>query len=106
MKSFKEWIENAATDFIPVFVGFNAPFDWQFINWYFHVFLGSNPFGINAIDIKAYYMGFSGSTWVNTSSSRLPSWLQPANHKKHNALDDAIAQAEIFSRLLSASRSK
>jgi len=105
MKSFCKWIEDAATDLMPVFVGFNAPFDWQFINWYFHVFLGSNPFGINAIDIKAYYMGFSGSTWVNTSSSRLPSWLQPAHHKKHNALDDAIAQAEIFSRLLSASRS-
>lgn len=106
MKSFRKWIEDAATDLMPVFVGFNAPFDWQFINWYFHVFLGSNPFGINAIDIKAYYMGFSGSTWVNTSSSRLPSWLQPADHKKHNALDDAIAQAEIFGRLLSASRSK
>lgn len=52
----------------PVFVGFSAPFDWQFINWYFHVFLRRNPFGINAIDIKAYYMGFPGSTWVNTSS--------------------------------------
>ena len=106
MKSFNKWIEDAVKDLVPVFVGFNAPFDWQFINWYFHVFQGSNPFGINTIDIKAYYMGFSGSAWVNTSSSRLPSWLQPANHKKHNALDDAIAQAEIFSRLLSASRSK
>lgn len=106
MKSFNKWIKDVATDLMPVFVGFNAPFDWQFINWYFHVFLGSNPFGINAIDIKAYYMGFSSSTWVNTSSRRLPSWLQPANHKKHNALDDAIAQAQIFSRLLSASRSK
>ena len=106
MKSFYEWIEDKATDLMPVFIGFNAPFDWQFINWYFHVFLGSNPFGINAIDIKAYYMGFSGSIWINTSSSRLPSWLQPADHKKHNALDDAIAQAEIFSRLLSASRPK
>lgn len=106
MKSFNKWIEGAATGLIPVFVGFNAPFDWQFINWYFHVFLGSNPFGIKAIDIKAYYMGFSGSSWVNTSSSRLPSWLQPANYKKHNALDDAIAQAEIFSRLIYASRSK
>jgi len=105
MKSFCKWIEDTATEIMPIFVGFNAPFDWQFINWYFHTFLGRNPFGINAIDIKAYYMGFSGSTWVNTPSSRLPSWLQPAPHKKHYALDDAIAQAEIFSRLLSASRS-
>lgn len=105
MEAFSKWIEDVATGLMPVFVGFNAPFDWQFINWYFHIFTGRNPFGINAIDIKAYYMGFSGSTWVDTSSSRLPSWLQPAHHKKHNALDDAIAQAEIFNRLLSASRS-
>ncbi len=104
IKSFCKWIEDTATKLMPVFVGFNAPFDWQFINWYFHVFLGRNPFGINAIDVKAYYMGFSGSTWVNTSSSRLPSWLQPADHKKHNALEDAIAQAEIFNRLLAASQ--
>jgi DNA polymerase III epsilon subunit-like protein len=104
MRAFSKWTEDAAAGLLPVFVGFNAPFDWQFINWYFHVFLGRNPFGINAIDIKAYYMGFSGSAWVDTSSSRLPSWLQPAGRKKHNALDDAIAQAEIFTRLLSAPR--
>ncbi len=105
MRTFSKWIEDIAAGLLPVFVGFNAPFDWQFINWYFHAFLGKNPFGINAIDVKSYYMGFSGSTWVNTSSSRLPSWLQPVHHKKHNALDDAIAQAVIFSRLLSTSRS-
>ena len=105
MRTFSKWIEDVAAGHLPVFVGFNAPFDWQFINWYFHVFLGRNPFGINAIDIKAYYMGFSGSAWVDTSSSRLPSWLQPSGRKKHNALEDAIAQAEIFAKLLSARRS-
>lgn len=49
-----------------VFVGFNAPFDWSFVNYYFHRFLGRNPFGFTAIDIKAYYMGAFGATWRET----------------------------------------
>lgn len=105
MRRFSSWIDDIATSFLPVFVGFNAPFDWQFINWYFHKFLGNNPFGINAIDIKAYYMGFSGSAWVDTSSSRLPSWLRSVSQKKHNALSDAQAQADIFAKLLKARES-
>jgi len=105
MQRFSSWINDAATGFLPVFVGFNAPFDWQFINWYFHKYLGKNPFGINAIDIKAYYMGFSGSAWVDTSSSRLPLWLRTVSQKKHNALDDSQAQAAIFAKLLKARQS-
>lgn len=106
MDAFRKWITDVSRGLTPVFVGFNSPFDWQFINWYFHFFLGGNPFGITAVDIKSYYMGYSGCTWSQTSSSQLPSWLQPTRHKKHNALDDAIAQAEIFARLLSASSPK
>ena len=49
-------------------------------------------------------MGLTGTSWTNTSSSHLPSWLQPVNPNKHNALDDAIAQAEIFNKLLTIDR--
>jgi DNA polymerase III epsilon subunit-like protein len=102
MNAFENWVKNVSGNKTPVFVGFNTPFDWQFINWYFHQFLGKNPFGISAIDIKAYYMGYVGCVWADTSSSRLPSWLQPTRKQRHNALDDAITQGEIFARLVSA----
>ena len=101
MESFRNWIDNSVGDSVPIFVGFNAPFDWQFVNWYFHEFTGENPFGINALDIKAYYMGYTGCAWRDTSSSQLPAWLQPKKSKTHNALDDAVVQAEIFAKLLS-----
>ena len=55
----------------PVFVGFNATFDWAFVNFYFHHHLGENPFGFGGIDIKSYYMGMSGCTWDDTRSSRI-----------------------------------
>jgi hypothetical protein len=34
---------------------FNAPFDWSFVNYYFHRFTGANPFGFTALDIKAVH---------------------------------------------------
>lgn len=104
MSSFRDWIESVSADRRPVFVGFNASFDWAFINWYFHVFLDENPFGIGGVDIKAYYMGLSGSEWDETKSSKLAERFQPSRPSTHNALDDARAQAEIFEKLLAESQ--
>lgn len=104
MSLLSEWVKKVSANRRPVFVGFNAGFDWAFVNWYFHAFLGENPFGIGGIDIKAYYMGFAGSAWAETTSSKLPNWLQPSRPRTHNALDDARAQGEMFDKLLRAQR--
>ena len=100
MQDFSDWIETACGPGTPVFVGFNACFDWSFVNWYFHHFLGRNPFGIGGIDIKGYYMGRVNCRWTETTSSQLPPNLQPQKPLTHNALADAIAQGDIFRRLL------
>lgn len=104
MASFRRWIEEVCADRRPVFVGFNASFDWAFVNWYFHMFLRDNPFGIGGVDMKAYYMGLSGSEWADTTSSKLPTTLQSSRPQTHNALEDAQAQAEIFNKLLMVPR--
>lgn len=100
MSQFNNWINQIAGERIPVFVGFNASFDWAFVNWYFHKFLGDNPFGIGGLDIKAYYMGLSGCTWAETRSSKLPEVFKQSISSTHNAMDDARAQAEIFRNML------
>ncbi len=104
MRAFRDWVREVVESQVPLFVGFNASFDWAFVNWYFHVFLGDNPFGIGALDIKSYYMGLSGCLWQETTSSQLPRRFQPSHLQTHNALDDAIAQAEIFKKLLKTAR--
>ncbi len=103
MSAFRRWIDEQIDETNKVvFVGFNASFDWSFVNWYFDTFIGENPFGIGAIDIKSYYMGLSGCLWAETTSAQLPPSFQPSRHQSHHARDDAQAQAEIFSRLLAA----
>lgn len=100
MRRFSAWIEEVVQGRKAVLVGFNASFDWAFVNWYFHMYLGENPFGIGALDIKAYYMGLAGCAWGETTSSQLPEQLKPPSEASHHALDDAQHQGEIFARLL------
>jgi ribonuclease T len=99
MIAFREWIDSVSKNAKPVFVGFNATFDWAFVNFYFHNYLGENPFGFGGIDVKSYYMGMSGSTWEDSRSSRIPADLKGSSPHTHNALDDAIEQAEMFRRM-------
>lgn len=102
MTRFRNWVEAVTPpDASPVFVGFNAPFDWSFVNYYLHRFTGANPFGFTALDIKALWMGLTGCTWSDTRSSRIAEALRPTLAGDHDALHDAQYQAELF-RLMTA----
>jgi DNA polymerase III epsilon subunit-like protein len=100
MATFRDWLARTAKAGKPVFVGFNATFDWAFVNFYFHQYIGENPFGFGGIDIKSYYMGLTGCKWDDTRSSRIVGEFKGTARHTHNALDDAIEQAEMFRRML------
>lgn len=100
MAEFEEWVKSISGGQTPVFVGFNAAFDWAFVNLYFHTYLGRTPFGIAPLDIKAYFMGLKGVEWEGTRSSRIPAMFKGPAAQTHNALDDARSQAQMFERML------
>jgi DNA polymerase III epsilon subunit-like protein len=97
MQRFAVWLaEGLGPDNRLVFVGLNAPFDWSFVNYYFHRFVGRNPFGFAALDIKSFYMGVTGCIWADTRSSQMAKVLRPRRTGDHDALHDAQYQAELF----------
>jgi len=101
MDRFESWLKQVVPgNSRPVFVAFNAPFDWMFVCDYFHRFLGRNPFGHTALDIKAYTMGLAGTTWEKTSMFHISKRYLEDRSLSHHALQDAIDQAEIFKKIL------
>jgi DNA polymerase III epsilon subunit-like protein len=102
MEAFEAWLSQACgSDGRPIFVGFNAPFDWMFVADYFWQFRGRNPFGISGLDLKAYYMARAGvQRWAQTSRSHVDSWLGFEPDHSHHALDDARGQAKLARALL------
>jgi hypothetical protein len=56
------------------------------VNYYFHRFLGTNPFEFTALDIKALYMGATGSSWRHTRSSNFAKLLSPKLKGDHDTL--------------------
>jgi ribonuclease T len=101
MQAFAGWLAQVVPEEArPVFAAFNAPFDWMFVNDYFHRYLGHNPFGHSALDIKAYYMGLEGVTWQETSHRYVSELYCGKPELTHHALDDAIDEAEILEAML------
>lgn len=100
MSAFEKWVQEVSSEGQSVFVGFAAYFDWGFVNYYFHHFLGRNPFDMRCIDIKGYFMGMMDSLWSKTNKKEIVRIFPPQQPHTHNALDDAIEQAQIFAQML------
>ncbi len=101
MDNFASWLrETLSPSTPPIFVAFNAAFDWMFVNDYFHRYLGQNPFGHSALDIKSFYMGKQGVTWRQTAMDYLSRRYLENRTLAHHALQDALDQAELFEVIL------
>ena len=89
----------------PVLVSFNAPFDWLFVADYCWRYLGRNPFGVSALDLKALYLGRHLDTvrhWSETRHAHVLRRYPVTLPHTHGALDDAREQAEICRRIRDA----
>jgi ribonuclease T len=91
----------------PVFVALNAPFDWMFVADAFWRHLGRNPFGINALDIKAFYLGRhlgDVEAWADTRRIQMLRRYPIDLPHTHHALDDAREQAALCRAIVDAGR--
>jgi hypothetical protein len=88
MDRFKLWL-TANSIGRPMFVSDNNGFDWQFINWYFHHFVGDNPFGFSSTNLGSLYKGL-----VRDASKNFKH-LRKTRHT-HHPVDDARGNAEAM----------
>ena len=88
MNRFALWIAENSTG-RPFFISDNNGFDWQFINWYFHHFVGSNPFGHSSTNLGSLYKGMVKDTFKNFKH------LRKTKHT-HHPVDDAKGNAEAL----------
>ena len=91
MQEFAEWIDNVSNG-KPTFISDNPAFDWQWINYYFHKYIGKNPFGFSARRIGDLYCG------VVKDASKNREWkskYRKTTHD-HNPVNDAKGNAEAL----------
>ncbi len=92
MHDFRAWLGTCGQN-RPMFISDNNGFDWQFINWYFHHFLGENPFGFSSTNLGSFYKGLVRDTAKNFKH------LRKTKHT-HDPVDDAVGNAEAFLTLI------
>jgi len=88
MAEFHDWIK-ANSKGRPIFISDNNGFDWMFICWYFHHFLGENPFGFSSRRLGDLYCGLEKDTFAQWKH------LRKTKHT-HNPVDDAMGNAEVL----------
>jgi DNA polymerase III epsilon subunit-like protein len=88
MERFERWIGESSRG-RPVLVSDNLSFDWQWINYYFHAYLGRNPFGWSGRRIGDLYCGMQRDGYA--------SWkhLRKTRHD-HDPVNDARGNAEAL----------
>lgn len=88
MTDFKNWIEISCSD-RPIFISDNNGFDWMFVCWYFHHFIGTNPFGFSSQNLGSLYKGLVKDTFKTFKH------LRKTKHT-HHPVDDAKGNAEAL----------
>lgn len=88
MTEFAIWLDAVAPG-RRVFWADNNGFDWSFINYYFHVYYGSNPFGFSSQNINSLYKGAEKDLFKSFKHLRV-------TKHTHNPVDDAKGNAEAM----------
>jgi DNA polymerase III epsilon subunit-like protein len=101
MDRFTAWVRETAGEGRPVLVAYPAAFDWPWVATYLQRF-GSegSPFGFSGVlDMKTMYLVKAGVRIGKAAKRAMPAHLLSTREHTHNALDDAIEQADLFANL-------
>ncbi|GAA4561334.1 3'-5' exonuclease [Planotetraspora kaengkrachanensis] len=101
MADAADWIRKVCGADLPVLAAFPLAYDWMWLYWYFLRFTGESPFGHSrCIDIKTLYTAKAGVPVAWSTKRQMPREVRSDRRHTHNALDDAVEQAELFQNLM------
>lgn len=101
MTAAAAWVREVAGDARPILAAYPASFDWMWLYWYFMSYADS-PFGFSGcLDMKTYYAARAQVPYARANKRSMPAGLLSDRPHTHNALDDAIEQADLLANLLS-----
>ena len=95
------WVNRVAGVAQPVLVAYPLSFDWSWLYWYFIRFSAEgSPFDYSrCFDVKTAFAVKAAVPISEAGRSRIDPSLRPTHPHTHHAIDDAIAQAEIFANV-------
>ena len=95
------WVKGIAGASQPVLVAYPLSFDWSWLYWYFIRFsTEGSPFAYSrCFDIKTALAVKAAIPISEAGRSRVGPSLRSRHPHTHHAIDDAIAQAEIFANV-------
>jgi hypothetical protein len=110
MPIFLDWVESLKKKYnaSAMFVAYPAAFDYTYVMWYLMKFCeGCTPFGkpnskpfSDIVDMQSLAMGILRQPYSKCAKNRWPKkWFSDFPHT-HIAVEDALAQGEIFAYML------
>src|SRR5688572_14646574 len=91
MTRFRDWLRGLGSKRL-FFISDNNGFDFGYVSWYLHHFVGENPFGHTSLNLGSLYKGMVKDTFANHKH------LRTTPHT-HHPLDDARGNAEALLRM-------
>ncbi len=104
MPEYAKWLD--ALPGKPIFIGFPASYDFMFVYWYLIRFNGKSPLTFAALDIKTYAMAMLKCDYKRSAKRNYPRHWFGKTPNTHIAIDDAIAQGELFCNILKENTSE
>nr|QYA18459.1 3'-5' exonuclease [Clandestinovirus] len=104
IRRFVEAVEQLTQQYNVIPFAYPAAYDWQWINFYCHLYCNKNPLGYTAKCMSSYIWGQSG---YEDSEEPLEKFIDPSikyqlllRDKAHDPLEDSIVQGDQMLRAL------
>ena len=83
MRDYAAWLPGLVK---PVMVAHPVGFDFTFVHWYLHEFLGESPFFPAGLDVASYAMAVLGTRFTESHRPYVPKeWIDASLPHTHQA---------------------